>query len=310
MSQNIVVVGSCMIDLTSYTTRLPKPGETLIGTSFTKKYGGKGANQCVAAAKLGESTALVASLGSDVFGHEYLDVLKQQSIDLTQLHLKQNSHTGIAQITVTETGENSIIIIPGANMLLDTKDVNAATDLIKNARVLVCQFEIPLETTLHTLKLRQGRKWSIVNGSPAVENIDPEIFRLCDVFCVNEVEVELITGIQPLTISKAQEAVDEFINRGCNIVIITLGSQGAVWASREERTVTSVPTSTVKPVDTCGAGDAFLGAFAYFLANNDRNNSMNEIIKRSCFIASQSVLKQGTQSSFPNRSDLPQEWFQ
>ncbi|XP_029157808.1 ribokinase-like [Nylanderia fulva] len=308
MASKIVVVGSIMIDFTSFSPRLPKPGETLIGTKFEKKYGGKGANQCVTAAKLGASTALIASLGYDTFAQEYLEILKTENVDVSHVQIQKDKHSGIAHITVAEDGENSIVIVLGANESLTPEHADSAVDVIKSASVLLCQFEVPLETTLHALKLHRGHGFSIVNGAPARANFDPEILKLCDLFCVNETEAEVTTGIQPVDLSNVQQVVDKLLDKGCNAIILTLGSLGAVYASKTNRNVTRIPAIKVHPVDTTGAGDAFLGGLAYFMAYHP-NLLMDECIRRACVVATHSVLQFGTHASFPRRSDLPADLF-
>lgn len=308
MTSNIVVVGSCMIDFSCYSPRLPKPGETIIGNEFHIKYGGKGGNQCVAAAKLGASTALVASLGSDTFGQNYLEVLKKENVNASYVQIQKDKQSGIAHITVAENGENCIVIVPGANDLLSPEHVITSTELIKNATVLLCQFETPLDSTLQALRIHRGHGISIVNAAPALENVDPELFQLCDIFCVNETEAEVITGVEPLSLSNAQEAIDILLSKGCNLVILTLGPLGAVYASQDNKKITQILTTKVQPVDTTGAGDAFLGSLAYFKAYHP-HLSTSECIRRACEIATKSVLKIGTQESFPKKEDLPRELF-
>ncbi|XP_011310075.1 ribokinase [Fopius arisanus] len=308
MSTSIVVVGSCMIDFTSYSPRLPRPGETLIGTEFKRTVGGKGANQCVSAAKLGGETALVASLGSDIFGEEYLDLLKSHDINTNHVKLRENVSSGIAHITVAENGENSIVIILGANALLSPRDIDEAQETIKKASVLLAQFETGLHATLHALKLYKGCGISIVNGAPAFANPNPEILQNCDIFCVNETEAELMTGIERLTLENAQSALNILFKKGCNTVIITLGASGAVFATKISQGLTHVPVEVVTPVDTTGAGDAFIGALGFFLAYYPQL-TLEEQIRRANQVARQSVLKPGTQSSFPTRKQLPEELF-
>ncbi|XP_071858865.1 ribokinase [Bombus fervidus] len=308
MSPKIVVVGSCMIDFTCFSPRLPKPGETLIGTKYEIKYGGKGANQCIAAAKLGATTGIVASLGSDIYAQEYLKIFKEENIDVSHVQIQPNQHSGIAHITVTESGENSIVIVLGSNALMSSNFVDSATNMIKNASILLCQFEVPLEITLHALKIHKGHGLSIVNGAPATENVHPDLWKLCDIFCVNEIEAEFMSGVQLQEPSSIQQAVEKFLDKGCNIVIITLGEQGAVYASQSDRAIKKVCTTRVQSVDTTGAGDAFLGAFAYFKAYHPAL-SMDECIRRACVVATDSVLKFGTHASFPNRSSLSPDLF-
>ncbi|XP_058790010.1 ribokinase-like [Phymastichus coffea] len=308
MSKTIAVVGSCMIDSITYSSRLPKPGETIIGNKYEQGFGGKGANQCVTAARLGASTIFIASLGSDSSGKEYIKKLKTENIDTSYIKVHNDLHTGFAQIMVTETGENVIVIVQGSNTLLSSKDVEEAKEAIQNASVLLCQFEIPLEINLTALKLYKGHGTSIVNAAPAIKDINTEIFKLSDIFCVNESEAEIMTGIENITVANAQLAVDKFFILGCNTVIITLGSQGAVYASKSNKNIIHIPSEPVKAVDTTGAGDAFLGALAYFIAYHS-DLSLEECIKRSNRIAAESVMKTGTQTSFPYKKDLPKELF-
>ncbi|XP_046619210.1 ribokinase-like [Neodiprion virginianus] len=305
---DVVVVGSCMVDFSCYASRFPKVGETMCGEKFVTSNGGKGANQCVAAARLGASTALIASLGADSLGKEYFEKLKLENINVSKVHLREGIHSGIAQITVADSGENTIIIVPGANTLLSPEDVDDAEELIKNAKVLLCQFEVPTAPTLQALKLFKGRGLSILNGAPAMPNPDPELLKSCDIFCVNETEAEIMTGVPVTGLYESQIAVNKLLQKECNAVLLTLGALGAVYASQSNPNVIHIPTEKVKAIDTTGAGDAFLGSFAYFAAYH-AGLSIDQIAKRACFVASQSVLRIGTQSSFPYKQDLPADLF-
>ncbi|PBC29603.1 ribokinase [Apis cerana] len=304
----IVIVGSCMIDFTCFSSRFPKPGETIMGRKFEVKYGGKGANQCIAAARLGASTAIIASLGSDNYAQEYLKIFKKENVDASHVQIQTNIHSGVSHITVIDSGENSIITVLGSNNLLSRNHLDNSINLIKNAAVLLCQFEIPMEITLHALKLHKNYGLSIVNGAPAMKNIDLELLKLCDIFCVNELEAEVTSGISFDGKASIEHIMNKLLDLGCNTVIITLGKQGAIYASQKDRTVKKVLTATVQPMDTTGAGDAFLGALAYYKAYHP-TLSMDECIRRSCIIATKSVLKFGTHASFPHKSDLPSDLF-
>ncbi|KAF7990797.1 hypothetical protein HCN44_000602 [Aphidius gifuensis] len=305
---SIVVVGSCMIDSTSFSERLPKPGETIAGTRFDKTFGGKGANQCVAAAKLGATTSLIAALGNDASGREYINQLEKYKINSEHVKLVPDVSSGSAQIMVAENGENMIVIVKGANDYLTSDDVNKARQTIKNASVLITQFESSLDATLEALKLHKGHGTSILNGAPALANPGREILESCDIFCVNETEAQIMTGIEPLNLINAQDALDKLFIQGCKIVIITLGGTGSVFATRKQQKMIHIPVEIVKPIDTTGAGDAFLGALAYFLCYHEKL-SLEEKIIRASKIATESVLKIGTQSSFPTKNELPQELF-
>ncbi|XP_076247757.1 ribokinase isoform X2 [Calliopsis andreniformis] len=299
MSSKVAVVGSCMIDFTCFSSRLPKPGETIVGNKYEIKYGGKGANQCVAAAKLGASTSIVASLGSDIYAQEYLKIFKEENIDVSHVQIQNNQHSGIAHITVADNGSNAA---------LSPRHVDSAAEVVKGAAVLLCQFETPIESTLHALKLHKGHGLSIVNGAPAMENVISDIFQYCDIFCVNETEAEVMTGVQPVGPLNMQKAIDKLLDKGCGTVILTLGEIGAAYASKENRIAKMIHTTPVKPVDTTGAGDAFLGALAYFKAYHP-GLSMDECIRRACVVATKSVLQFGTHASFPSKNDLSPDLF-
>ncbi|KAI5717655.1 hypothetical protein M8J77_009186 [Diaphorina citri] len=308
---DIVVVGSCMIDLVSYVPRLPRPGETIHGTKFQQGFGGKGANQCVAAAKLGASTALVAKLGKDKFGDSYLTELATCSnINTRYVHrAEDNVSSGIATICVSNTGENQIVIVPGANSSLGVSDIDAAMGLLLASKVVVFQGETPWSTTLYCLKQLKMKSNSkvttMINVAPAPTDSSPELLTslpLASIVCVNEIEAEMLTQIPPEPHTTA--CVEKLLDLGCERVILTLGGKGAVFATAEDRRVRTVGVDTVDhPVDTTGAGDCFLGALSYYLSYFP-SLPLGEQISRACKIARLSVMHYGTQDSFPCCSDL------
>ncbi|XP_067011981.2 ribokinase [Anabrus simplex] len=304
----VVVIGSCMIDLSCYAPQLPCPGETLIGHKFVQGNGGKGANQCVSATRLGASTALIARLGDDLFCEGYLESLAEDGVNIDHVKITQGCSSGMAQITVADNGENHIVIIPGANAKLTTADVLEAKHILDTAEVLVFQLETPIETTVEIMKMYHGKVKCIVNGAPAHPKPNSGLYTHCDVFCVNESEAEVMSGVPVRSESDAGKAIAKFLEKGCHTVIITMGPKGAVFASKDSPTPVHVPAKEVKPIDTTGAGDAFIGALAFFMAYHHELD-MEEMIRRSCLIASASVLKPGTQNSFPHRADLPVELF-
>ncbi|XP_046382464.1 ribokinase-like [Ischnura elegans] len=310
MDSKVVVLGSCMIDFSSYAPRLPKPGETLHGYKFVQGFGGKGANQCIAASRLCTRATLIARVGDDLFGTNYIKYLEETGIYTKFIKKTDDISSGIATIIVADSGENQIVIVAGANTKLSPEDVNEAADVIKNAPVLVCQFETPLETTLAALQMKKeaGTGISIVNAAPAVADVDPELLSSADIFCVNETEAEIMTGIKVDSVKSAEKAIKKFKELGCKTIIITLGAAGAVF-NKEDEEIKHVAANKVTPVDTTGAGDAFIGALAYYLANH-QNLTMEDVIKRSCNLATLSVATPGTQSSFPLRKDLPKYYFE
>ncbi|KAF0287516.1 Ribokinase [Amphibalanus amphitrite] len=264
---DLVVVGSCMSDQTCYTARLPRAGETVHGTKFALTCGGKGANQCVMACKLGANTAMVAKLGDDAFGRLYKENLVQVGVDIAHVTSTSEASTGVAQICVDGKGMNSIVIVAGANMLLTPADVQAADALFNSARVLLCQLEVPLETTLAALRAgRAHNVTTVVNAAPAMPVKDNELFELSDIFCVNETEAEMMTDLPVTSVEEAELAAAALLRRGCRAAIVTLGAQGAVYAAAGRQSVHVAAPPAQEVVDTVGAGDAFLGALGYMLA--------------------------------------------
>ncbi|XP_017024309.1 ribokinase [Drosophila kikkawai] len=301
-SIDVLVFGSAIIDFICYTPRLPKPGETLHGSSFQTGYGGKGANQCVAAARQGSRTALVAKLGADSFGSDYLRQLAAEKVNVEHVQQLEGQTTGVAQIAVSEGGENNIIIVVGANNSLSSNDVTKAQSLFEKAKVLVCQLETPVSSTETALKTFRGI--SILNGAPAMENTPPGLLQLACIFCVNETEAALMTRMPSIdTVEEAKIAVEKLLHMGANTVIITLGKLGAVLGNTTMKLedYQHVPAPRVAPekvVDTTGAGDAFIGALAHNIARHPKGK-LADLVAAACEVASQSVQLPGTQASFP-----------
>ncbi|XP_004452413.1 ribokinase isoform X2 [Dasypus novemcinctus] len=305
----VVVVGSCMTDLVSLTSRLPKTGETIHGHKFFIGFGGKGANQCVQAARLGAETSMVCKVGKDSFGNDYIENLKQNDISTEFTYQTKDAATGAASIIVNNEGQNIIVIVAGANLLLDTEDLRKAVSVISRAKVLICQLEISPATSLEALTMaRHNGVKTLFNPAPAIAGLDPQFYTLSDVLCCNESEAEILTGLAVSSPADAGKAALVLIQRGCQVVIITLGAEGCMMLSQTEPVPKHIPTEKVKAVDTTGAGDSFVGALAFYLAYYP-NLSLEEMLKRSNFIAAVSVQAAGTQSSYPYRKDLPFELF-
>ncbi|XP_026477572.1 ribokinase-like [Ctenocephalides felis] len=256
---DIIVLGSCSVDFTCFAARLPKAGETIHGKKFMTSFGGKGANQCVSAAKLGGKTALIANLGNDKWGIEYKTYLEKLSINTAQVHLKSDYDTGIAHISVAESGENQIIIVAGANGSLTPGHVETMKDVWDSAKILVCQLETPIDATLAALKHFKGI--SILNAAPAQPCTNDDLLKLPSIFCVNEVEASIISGIDVSNVEEANTAISIFLQRGCRTIIVTLGAEGAVFASQEDPVPIFVPAKKVAPTDTTPSGlsDRILG---------------------------------------------------
>ncbi|XP_026164440.1 ribokinase isoform X2 [Mastacembelus armatus] len=303
---DVIVVGSCMTDLVSQAPRLPKAGETIHGHKFFIGFGGKGANQCIQAARLGAKTAMV---GKDFFGDNYIQNFKDNGVHTDFVGQTSNSATGAASIIVNDAGENAIVIVAGANMLLGSEELHKALPAIRHTKVLVCQLEISPQTSLQALRMAQENKVkTIFNPAPAIPDLGPEFYGVSDVFCCNESEAELLTGSSVGNVDEAHKAGQELLKRGCRSVIITLGPQGCVVLKVEEPSPKYVPTTAVTAVDTTGAGDSFIGALAFYMAHYP-TMPLEEMALRANRVAGVSVQAVGTQTSYPFRKDLPAELF-
>jgi len=294
--RRVCVVGAANIDLISYVPRLPRLGETLHGTQFRMGYGGKGANQAVMTAKLGAGVAMVCKLGEDVFGEGTLANFREWGVDTEHVTFTDEAFSGVAPIAVDPDGNNAIIIVTGANDLLSPEDVERARPAIRDSVVVACQLEVELETTIAALRVaREVGARTIFNPAPAREALPAEIYRLSDVLCPNESETELLTGMQA-----GDEAARELLRRGAGAVVLTLGERGCLVVDPDS--ARHVPVERVDAVDTTGAGDAFVGSLAYFLA---AGRSLADAADRANRIAAISVRGRGTQTSFPTAADLP-----
>ena len=300
----ICVIGASNIDLISYAPRLPKLGETLPGTRFQMGFGGKGANQAVMASKLGGDVTIVTRVGNDIFGADTQKNFVALGMDTTYVFTTEDSFTGVAPIWVDETsGDNAIIVALGANDLLSPQDVENAHTAITTAQIVVCQWECPLETMLAALRIAHNAGvTTIFNPAPARAQMDPLAYSYSTIFCPNESETEILTGLPVETLDEAAVAGRVFLEQGTQNVILTLGARGSLLVTHEE--TRHVPAPSVRAVDTTGAGDAFVGSLAFFLASG---HSLPDSMARANQIAALSVQAPGTQRSFPSAADLPPE---
>lgn len=292
------MVGSSMIDLISRVPRLPKLGETLVGSSFHLGYGGKGANQAVMAAKLGARVTMVTKLGRDVFGDGTLKNYGEQGIDTTHVMFDNARFSGVAPIFVDDNAQNFVVIVPGANTGLTPADVQASKQVILDSDILISQLEIPVETTLEGFRIaKSGNVRTILNPAPAAP-ISDELVQLAD-FCVpNTTEIELLTGQSVGTLAEAEAAARKLLLRGTRTVILTLGEDGALLVDKDS--IEQTPSVKVDAVDPTGAGDAFIGSLAVFLGEG---LPLRDAIRRANAVAALSVTRIGTQVSFPNRAE-------
>lgn len=260
----IVVVGSLNMDLVIKAARRPQPGETLIGESFGMFLGGKGFNQAVAAARLGGSVQMVGRVGRDDFGRRLVPSLADEGVDLTYVVEDPEVSTGIASLVIDAQGDNSIIIVPGANLRLAPEDIDRAAEVLAAADVLMMQLEVSLQTVEHAAHLARSAGVKVLLNPAPAQPLSDDLLRLVDVLTPNETETELLTGISVADIDSAARAAQALLARGVGTVILTLGARGALLA--EPRGITHVPGYRVQVVDTTAAGDAFCGALAVQLA--------------------------------------------
>ena len=290
----IVVVGSINMDLVAHTHQIPVPGQTVIGTGFDTTPGGKGANQAVAVARLGYPVQMVGMVGDDVFGQALLDNLANAGVG-TEAVARVSGPSGVAPILVAESGENSIVVVPGANGKMDKAAVDRQGALIRSAGMVLCQLELPLETVGHVLALCAGAGVPVVLDPAPAAPLPDSAFRQVAWFTPNETEAAFYLGNQP----NSEAAAQQLLQKGLKGVVLKRGSDGAyVAVAGKAAWVRSFP---VKPVDTVAAGDSFNGAFAVALLEG---NDPWAAARFASAAAAISVTRKGAQASMPSRADV------
>lgn len=294
MGTRIGVVGSNMVDLITYTDRMPAAGETLAAPSFAMGHGGKGANQAVAAAKLGGDVLLVSRVGDDLFGGGTVKNFQDLGIDTRHVRAVPGTQSGVAPIFVEPSGENRILIVKGANEHLLPADVDSAAEELRGCGLILLQLEIPLETIYHTVAwaAREGIE-VLLNPAPAVPELDVERILSATFLVPNQTELTILTGLPAETREQAESAARTLVARGIQAVIVTLGADGALLVT--DGPTVHVPSVRVRAHDTSGAGDAFIGAFAqHYVANRDVQAAM----AWGASYAADSITRPGTQKAF------------
>jgi ribokinase len=299
----IAVVGSANVDLTTFNDVFPRPGETIFGKKFDLGFGGKGANQAVASRLCGAEVAMIAKVGSDLFGPATIKNFQSQGIDASHVRIAEGVSSGVAPIFVEPNGQNRIIVVKGANDLLLPEDVDAAAPLLRKADTIVMQFEIPLRTVYHTVRFAESAGIRcIVNPAPA-QQVNFNQLAGADYFIPNESEAELITGMPVHSLEDANKCANFLLRQGMKRVVLTLGERGALLAGPEGTEL--IPAFKVNALDTTGAGDAFIGSFAVFLGEGLPEK---EALTRANLYAALSTTKVGTQKSFCTRAEFEHEW--
>lgn len=295
----ILVIGSSNTDLVIKTSEFPIPGETVIGGVFNTFAGGKGANQAVAAKRLGADVVFLACLGQDDFGRKAIQGYKNEGIDTMYISMNRDHPTGVASIIINDKGENSIVVAPGANNMLSRDDVERIIPLMETVDIVLVQLEVPIETIDFAIrKAHELNKKVILNPAPAAE-LTNDLYSCIDVITPNESETELLLGKKVSDLKSASSAAQTFLDKGVKEVVITLGERGAFFKNKEEEFL--IPAFKTNVVDTTAAGDTFNGALAVALSEG---KNWKEAIHFSNKAAAISVSRLGAQSSIPSRKEV------
>ena len=297
----VSVVGSFVYDLVAKAPRRPKTGETLIGESFGMFLGGKGANQAIASSRSGASVHMIGRLGKDLFGNQFLEKFSNEGINTDFVIIDDVNGTGIGMPLIDATGDNSIVLIPQANMALSVDDVNNAFEPIASSDVLILQLEVPIDASQRAAEIaKENNTMVLLNPAPARE-IPDSFLRLVDVLIPNEIETEIRSGMKTTTNDQAIEAAQALTSKGISTVILTLGHRGALLLTDEIEK--RVPGFAIETVDTTAAGDAFCGALATSLA---QGSTIEDAIWVANAAGALAVTKLGAEPSLPKKADLDQ----
>ena len=298
-STKIVVVGSTNMDMVVKTTHIPVPGETVLAGSFFMNPGGKGANQAVTVARLGGEVIFISKVGNDVFGKQSSQLFDEEGINTFHILSDDELPSGVALITVDQSGENSIVVASGANANLNPSDIEDALDKIAAAGILLMQLEIPMETVHFVAKYAASKGVKVILNPAPVNTLTPELLSYIDIMTPNKTEAAMISGINVTDIDTAREAGSAICKLGVKSVVVTMGALGSVICQDGRSTV--VPAQVVEAVDTTAAGDVFNGALAVALSEGKDLPDAVDFASRAAAI---SVTRLGAQPSIPYRNEL------
>ena len=296
--KKIIIVGSANTDMVVKIDKHPLPGETRLGGDFFMNAGGKGANQAVAAARLGGNVAFVAKVGNDIFGKQTLEGLTNENIDTSHVFIDDIAPSGTALIIVNAEGENSIVVASGANAKLNEKDVASISDLTDTAFILM-QLETPIETISAVINAANIKGINVILNPAPAQQLSQTILEGLFLLVPNESEASILTGIQVIDLASASKAADALLEKGVRHVIITLGKQGAFFKSVSREIL--IPAPIVTAIDTTAAGDTFCGALTVALTES---KDWDDAIRFAVTAASISVTRMGAQSSVPYRNEI------
>lgn len=302
MKPQIAVVGSINMDLVFKTPRMPAPGETLMGHSFHLVHGGKGANQAVAAARMGAEVHFVACVGDDVNGQSCLQALTQDGISLDHIRVIADTATGVAGILLDDAGQNCIVLTTGANALLNQADIARASNTIAQTKLLLCQLETPLATVVQALNVAKQADVKVVLNPALAQALSDQILAQVDYLVLNETEAAELSGLAVTDVESAALAAAKLQQRGASVVLVTLGALG-MWVAALDSSY-FLPAFKVEVVDTTAAGDTFVGSFAVAIAEG-------KDLRAACMLAQSAaalaVTKFGAQTSIPMRDAVEQQ---
>jgi ribokinase len=299
MKPHITVVGSVNMDLVFRTPRMPGVGETLHGHDFHQIPGGKGANQAVAAARLGADVTFIGAIGDDGFGDFSRACLNTEQINLSHLSTIPSTATGVAGILVTDKGENSIVLAAGANACLTPLHIDAAKLNIESTQVLICQLETPIESVRRAIEIAHAKGVKVILNPAPAQPLPDELLRQVDYLIVNETEATQLSEIEVTDRASAELASKKLLQRGARSVLLTMGEHGALISGQEESHY--IDAIKVAVVDTTAAGDTFVGAFSVGIANG---LSTLQASREAQYAAALTVTKLGAQTSIPHRQDV------
>ncbi|MEK3888148.1 ribokinase [Bacillus sp. FSL K6-3431] len=295
----ILVIGSFMMDLVVYTPRAPKDGETIIGNSFSRFPGGKGANQAVSAARLGGKVTMVGKVGTDLYGDEALATLKKEQINTQYLLRDKNFATGVGFVTLEENGSNRIIVVPGANMNYKSSDLEKIKGLIRNSKILIVQLEMELNMIEQAVSYAAFYQVPVILNPAPAQVLSDDLLRNITYLTPNETEAEMLTGIKIASKEDAERAGNVLLDKGVKNVIITLAEKGSLIVNENE--ICYVNGFSVTPIDSVAAGDAFNGALSIGIL---KGKPLKDAVKYANAVGALTVTKGGAIPSLPTDKDV------
>lgn len=296
---SIWVIGSINTDMVVTAKSLPRPGQTVIGDTFFINAGGKGANQAVAAARLGGNVSMVGNLGQDSFGDDAVMRLTREKVDCSHISRDNQQPSGVALINVDSTGENQITVVPGANQTLDRRQVKTAFESIKPGSLILLQLEIALPISSYAIMLAHARECRVILDPAPAQTLSRSTLQNLYLITPNESEAETLTRIKINSVQDAQKSAERILEYGVLNVALTMGKQGVLLANKQG--IELVAAKAVIPIDTTAAGDCFNGSLAVALA---QQKSLREAVLFACHAASISVTRMGAQDSMPSKLEL------